>query len=399
MAKPENLHRSSLVTPPPVGGVRPMKVEVSPSVEASEKTEEIQNESVLQNGEKVESVTDAEEVDCVENSEGGEVAERLQRLLALKNRLNRDSLQLARRSWALILVLVAVLVLLGYVLKQVHYYTVGRYAVLEDVSVTQNRGNQGQVEISYRVMTPGRVHCSRISGKMKTDLIYDYQKACEDRQSWNWNYVPGEPIQVTLWSRKGARRVSETIECPTSNVVDIVILMDTTESMDSSIQALKEKCQEFAVKLKEQSVTPRFALVGFGDAVRGGNWISISDFTEDVTRFYETVEKVARFDGGDLPESSLDALTYAIEKVKKDSEGHAIRFYLVTDQTFHPTTVDGKADVVAVGKMLQENRVMLDVFCRPQFREEYEPLLGDCGHFREIENFGEVLSQGRFLEN
>ncbi len=49
--------------------------------------------------------------------------------------------------------------------------------------------------------------------------------------------------------------------------------------------------------------------------------------------------------------------------------------------------------------MLHENRIMLEVFCRPQFRKEYEPLLGDCGRFREIENFGEALSQGRFLEN
>ena len=45
------------------------------------------------------------------------------------------------------------------------------------------------------------------------------------------------------------------------------------------------------------------------------------------------------------------------------------------------------------------NRIMLDVFCHQRFRADFEVLVGDCGRVREIENFGEVLSQGRFLED
>lgn len=350
-----------------------------------------------QTAEKQDSVSQNAEMESQEKE--SQISERMKQLLALKDRIALDTDQLSRRFMLWILIFVLGIGFLGTVLYQIHYYLVGRYAVLADVSVTQNPANQGQLDISYEIISPGRIHLCRTSGELETEIIYEYQKTGSGTQHWNWNYVPGKPIDLSLWSRRGIRGNGQKFQFPTSDVADIVILIDTTESMDASINTLKEKCADFALMLERQAVKPRFALVGFGDAALGGAWVQQTEFTQDVLEFQDQVANIARFQGGDLSESVLDALSLAIEKVKKNSEGHVIRFYLVTDQAFHPQTADGSLNTAAVARALEENRVMLEVFSHPRFRAQYEPLLGTCGRFREIENFGEVLSQGRFLED
>ncbi len=324
----------------------------------------------------------------------------MQQMLALRDRLARDTVRIAWRFRMMIVFFLLGALVFMVVLKQIHYYTVGRYAVLSDISVTQHPCNQGQLEISYNVTAPGRVYLRRSSGGLQTDLIYDYSNVFQnERQHWNWNYVPGDELNVELWSRTGVTQSHKKFDFQTSDVVDIVVLIDTTESMDGSIQTLKEKCVEFAANLRGQKIRPRFSLISFGDSTVGGEWEKDTDFTENELFFQSDVENIARFEGGDLPESALDALELAVSKIQKSPEKHAVRFYLVTDQAFHPQTTVSKLDTAAVAKMLYENGVMLEVFARPPFRDDFLPLIGDCGHFREIENFGDVLTQGRFLED
>ena len=56
--------------------------------------------------------------------------------------------------------------------------------------------------------------------------------------------------------------------------------------------------------------------------------------------------------------------------------------------------------VPEIARALRENRIMLEVFGNPAFRSSYTEVIGDCGHFREIESLGEVLEQkNRFLED
>ncbi len=384
--------------PPVPPSVSPMQ---DPGVQADSFSSPISSEAPSETTENALGVSDSENSSRMPSPEDEKAssADYLEYLQALKARLSYDSAKLGRRFLVLIPVFLLGLTFLFFVLGLLHHYMVGRYAVLESVSVTQNAGNQGQLEIAFRVVSPGLVHLRRTSGGQTTDLLYEYERSCDEKQQWNWNYVPGQPIDLTLWSRSGIRRIFENFSFPTSNVADIVILMDTTESMDASINALKEKCLDFAIQLERQAVKPRFSLIGFGDAALGRAWVSETEFTEDSLDFLQAVTSVPRFEGGDLPESSLDALRLAIEKVKKNSQGHAIRFYLVTDQKFHPQTADGKDTTASITKALKENRIMLDVFCHQRFRADFEVLVGDCGRVREIENFGEVLSQGRFLED
>ena len=307
--------------------------------------------------------------------------------------------QLAVRNFFLrILLVCGVLLLLG-LLGLIYYWRVGQYAVVRDLTIVQNPCNQGQIDISMEVVRPGKVYCRRVSGKNRTDLVDVYHESGTYTRPWSWTDQPGKPIDVSVWRRAWGVCWKTRATFPTANKIDIVILIDTTGSMDGYLKELKEKCVTFANKLREQSLVPRFALVGFGDT-QDGDWLSETDFTEDIGLFQTAVTHLKRFDGGDLPESSLDALIEAMRMIEKSSQNGTVRrFFLVTDESFHPKTADGRFDVPKVSALLREKGILLDVFCRPQYEKDYAQLLGEWGNFMEIENFGRVLAEGRILEN
>ena len=280
-----------------------------------------------------------------------------------------------------------------------YYWKVGQYAVVRDLTITQNPCNQGQVDIAMKVVKPGKVYCRWCSGKSQAELIDVYREAGEYTRPWSWTYQPGDSIEVSAWYRSWGLCRKKRAVFTTAQNVDIVILIDTTGSMDASLKALQEKCVAFANKLKEQSLYPRFALVGFGDT-QDGKWLNLSDFTDNISKFRKSVQQLERFDGGDLPESGLDALIEAMKLVEKSSPaGNVRRFLLVSDESFHPVTADGKFDVSKVRQLMNDKGILLDVFSRPQHEGEYRKLLGEWGNFKEIENFGKVLEEGRLLEN
>ncbi|MDO4582805.1 MAG: vWA domain-containing protein [Planctomycetia bacterium] len=314
-------------------------------------------------------------------------------------RMTEDAAQLSRRNFRLRLLLILGILFFLVLLWQIHAMTIGRYAVLRDIKIVQNPCHQGQLDISFEVVEPGIVYCRRVCDDIQTDIIDDYFQPGHYVRPWSWTYRPGHWMDVSIWSRSWGLCLKTQAQFPTAEKLDWVILIDTTGSMDRSLQDLKEKCVTFADKLKTQSLEPRFALIGFGDT-QDGEWLAVQDFTDNMEEFQESVEKIPRFDGGDLPESALDALVEAMKLVEKSSgAGSVKRFYLVTDESFHEKTADGRFTAEDVGKLLRSKGILLDVFSRPEYSSHYEPLLGPWGHFWEIENFGKVLEEGRVLED
>jgi hypothetical protein len=125
-------------------------------------------------------------------------------------------------------------------------------------------------------------------------------------------------------------------------------------------------------------------------------WLDVHPFTGDVAEFRARVSGIERFDGGDFPESALDALEEALKLPFADE---AIRrFYLVTDAAFHEPTRSGLT-AADLAERLESHRVLLHVFGRSQHEDAYAGLLGQTGRFEEIENFGRMLSEGRVLED
>jgi len=284
--------------------------------------------------------------------------------------------------------LVLVIILWG-----VYRATIGAYAVIDEIEVRQNPVDQGRLEISYQVRSAGKVFCRRVSGGIETELIdYSGRPRFADRP-WSWTYRPGEPIEVTLWYRSGLFRRTYEASFPTTDRAEIVVLIDTTGSMSPYIVELKEKCVAFSEQLTRQALKHRFALIGFGDT-HEGPWLDRYEFTDDVGRFAEAVGNVERFDGGDFPESALDALEEALRLPLK--EGALRRFYLVTDAKYHQPTRTGLT-AGQIAERLAAQNVMLRVFSKRDFADDYTKLLGETGKFQEIEHFGRVLSEGRLL--
>lgn len=317
-------------------------------------------------------------------------------------RLEKDVKKFSSRNLLLRGALIFGIFCFVMLLAWIHQKTIGKYAVLQDITITQNPCNQGQVEISFKVVKPGQVYCRRSWGGSYMDICDDYFEPGHYTRPWSWTYHAGEDIGISLWFRSGFLRQRATTSFPTTNELDVVFIIDTTGSMDESLRELKEKCVEFAKKVGSQDIFVRFGLIGFGDTQDGpqdDDWVVKHDFTGNIQEFQVNVANLKRFDGGDLPESALEALMEAL--TLSFSEKGMRRFYLVTDESFHDKMTDGISvyDVQTVGKALRENGVLLDVFCRPPFRENYRPLYGETGRYLEIENFGKILSEGRILED
>ncbi len=309
--------------------------------------------------------------------------------------LKREERSLGRRNRFLAVAFAFALVMAILVGFSVYRWTVGNYAALAEVRIERQPASQGRIDIAFHVRSPGRVHYLRTSGGHRTELIDYFSRPGPVQRSWSWSYEPGRDIEVSLTYRHGLWRRTLASPFPTSKSADIVILIDTTGSMSPSLKQLQDKCGTFSEQLTRQALPHRFAVIGFGD-VRDGHWLDAHGFTTDIAAFRSQVAGISRFDGGDLPESALDALAAALELPFDDSAMR--RVYLVTDAAFHCPTAAG-ADAVEIARSLEQHRVLLEVFCRPQYEADYQVLLGSSGRFREIENFGKLLEEGRILED
>lgn len=310
-------------------------------------------------------------------------------------RLESQNRRLGVRNKYLAVVLALAVIVLISILWGVYHATVGAYAAVDAVQITHDPANQAKVLFGFRVLSPGKVYYRRSSGAISTDLIDYFHSAGDAQRAWSWAYEPGGSIEVALWARRGLTRHVRTERFPTSNRADIVFLIDTTGSMGRSIAELKEKCAAFSEGLSKQSLRYRFALVGFGDA-KEGQWLDRYDFTDNVEELRKSVGGIKRFDGGDLPESALDALQ---EGLSLPFGADAIRrFYLVTDAPYHDPAQSG-ATSQQVALQLKEHRVVLHVFSRREYQQDYAKILGDAGRFHEIESFGKALGEGCILED
>jgi hypothetical protein len=127
--------------------------------------------------------------------------------------------------------------------------------------------------------------------------------------------------------------------------VDIVFVLDVTESMQPYIDAVKQNVIAFAQDLQSNSRDYRLGLVTFEDYVVSSypdcNCAYRNAFTSDVKQFTDWVGTLHAGGGGDIPEDQLDALAYAAKfPFRPEAEGIII---IVTDAPPHHDG-DGSAD-------------------------------------------------------
>jgi hypothetical protein len=101
--------------------------------------------------------------------------------------------------------------------------------------------------------------------------------------------------------------------------LDIVFVLDVTDSMDAQIKGVRDGIGQFVQELKNKELEARIGLVAFRD-VNYTDYTALerltfkgSLFTTDIKLFSAEVSKLKAVGGGDEPESSLNGLKMAAE--------------------------------------------------------------------------------------
>jgi len=179
-----------------------------------------------------------------------------------------------------------------------------------------------------------------------------------------------------------------------SGNVNVVFCIDTTGSMDTYINGVKDRAIEFSQILASKGATFKLGLIGFGDLYEKEN-PSVYNFTDDVTKFQKQVKNIPRTYGGDIPESALDSLETAIELLATTRHEVASKsiFILITDAPPHVPTYSGKS-VIDICDMLNSNNVVTYVVARKDRDsiEAYDPITKPHGKYYDLsDKFYDIL--------
>lgn len=176
--------------------------------------------------------------------------------------------------------------------------------------------------------------------------------------------------------------------------VNVAFLIDTTGSMDTYINGVKDRAIEFSNILLSKGAKFNLGLIGFGDLYEKEK-PSVYSFTDDVSKFQKQVKNIPRTYGGDIPESSLDVLETGIELLNssKTDDGAKNIFILITDAPPHIPTHSGKS-VADICEMLLERNVVTYVVARKDREsiEAFDPVTKPYGKYYDLnDKFNDIL--------
>jgi FHA domain/von Willebrand factor type A domain len=200
--------------------------------------------------------------------------------------------------------------------------------------------------------------------------------------------------------------------------VDIVFILDVTESMQPYIDAVKQNVISFAEDLSRNNRDYRLGLITFEDYVVSAaadcNCAYRKKMTSNVQEFTEWVGSLHAGGGGDIPEDQLDALAYAstfpfrpeaqgIVIIVTDAPDHHAgdgSAHTQHDQAFwdhHPDKSKDVTDLTAdqVAAMYKKNGLTLYAVVPPPFIAPDYALLVATTHGR---SYNIVTEEGRFSE-
>jgi Mg-chelatase subunit ChlD len=126
---------------------------------------------------------------------------------------------------------------------------------------------------------------------------------------------------------------------------DILFLLDCTGSMQGEIDAIKNAVMNFADSIQKDGVRARVGLIAFWDRLINQEarvlLFNGQRFTSSPELFRQEVSKLHAKDGGDIPESSLDAVMMGLKQPFAEDAQKVI--VLVTDAPPHIPDKDTKS--------------------------------------------------------
>jgi hypothetical protein len=164
--------------------------------------------------------------------------------------------------------------------------------------------------------------------------------------------------------------------------------------MDTYINGVKDRAIEFSNILADKGCSFKLGLIGFGDLGEKEK-PSVYNFTDDVTRFQKQVKNIPRTYGGDIPESSLEALETGVQLLEtaRVELGSKNIFILITDAPPHVPTHDGKS-VRDICNILASRDVTTYVVARKDREsiEAYDPVTKPNGKYYDLnDKFYDIL--------
>lgn len=124
---------------------------------------------------------------------------------------------------------------------------------------------------------------------------------------------------------------------PTVRKADILFVVDCTGSMQGEIDAIRDTILDFVSEIERDGIRVRVGLLAFGDRLNGEESFVFrfegETFTKDAAIFRREVSRLRAGGGGDIPESSLDALLLALRQPFAPDASRVI--VLVTDAPPH----------------------------------------------------------------
>ena len=184
-----------------------------------------------------------------------------------------------------------------------------------------------------------------------------------------------------------AKAINKPINLHT-NKFSVTFIIDTTGSMDNYIDGVTERVVRFSNILRERGTEFELGLIGFGDLGEREE-PTLYGFTSDVIKFQRWVKYIPRTSGGDMPESSLDALEAGVKMIKQTRRAKDMRnvFILITDAPPHVPTESGKG-IYDVCAMLKENEITPYVIAKHDklSTAAYEPITKPNGKIYSIDD-------------
>lgn len=180
----------------------------------------------------------------------------------------------------------------------------------------------------------------------------------------------------------------------TSREVNITFIIDTTGSMENYINGVKDRAIEFSKIVSQKGIKFNLGLIGFGDLYEKEK-PSVYSFTNNVEKFKKQVNNIPRTYGGDIPESSLDALETGVKLLESSTlaEDSQNIFILITDAPPHIPTKSGKT-IDNITTMLKTRDITMYVVARRDREsiDAFNPLTTSNGKYYDLrDEFYDIL--------
>lgn len=120
-----------------------------------------------------------------------------------------------------------------------------------------------------------------------------------------------------------------------SSGLDVYVAFDTTGSMSSYINVVRNNIDEVTTKLLDDSFDLRLSMNGIGDHCDGRNWIQMYELSADPAEVRGSIEDIVMTGGGDMPEAYECLALQMAQRIPRDSEKRKRAVVLIGDSVPH----------------------------------------------------------------